>query len=168
MQNGLCPICGIPADAEFFDDAHIVPFPQRGGQVVLATFQVPAQYCGVLENFAQFTDLFALQNEQVRTQGLEWSILRNGQPLFPYTKFELLINPWGFGCFPVAIRLDENAKIEFVVRNRNYDDKGGRFPISEVGGRISGRYWYNRVYGGNGKAAGCETFSPAWAGVVQW
>ncbi|MDZ7361166.1 MAG: hypothetical protein ONB46_10620 [candidate division KSB1 bacterium] len=169
MQNGHCPICGIPADAEFFDDAHIIsPLPERGQQVVLASFQLPRQYCGILENFAQFTDLQAVQNEQIHTPGLEWMILRNGQPLSPYIKFEILINPWGIGCYPIAVRLDENAKIELIVRNRGYNDQGGLFPINKVGGRISGRYWYNRVYGGNGVAAGCETFQPMVGALPQW
>lgn len=168
MQNGHCPICGIPADADFFDDARILPFPEKGRQLVLATFQLPRQYCGILENFAQFTDLQAMQNEQLATPGLEWAILRNGQPLSPYLKLEILINPWGLGCYPIAIRLDENAKVELVVRNRDYKDRDGMFPIKEVGGRISGRYWYNRVYGGNGAAAGCENFQPVVGALPQW
>jgi len=158
-NNGLCPICGIPADADFFDDANIVEVPEKGRQVVLAKFQLPDQYCGILEYFAQFTNLHATKNDQIATPGLEWIILRNGQPLAPYIKFELIVNPWGFNNYPVAIRLDENARVEFILRNRAFDKSGGL--IEKVAGRIRGRYWYNRVYGGNGKAAGCEAFQPA-------
>ena len=158
MLNGLCPICGIPADAEFFDDSRIVDFPEKGQQVVLAAFQLPLQYCGVLENFAQVIIENGGYNDQIDTPGLEWILLRNGQPFYPYLKFEFIVNPWGYNNYPVTIRLDENAKIEFIVRNRNHPPPGSENP--KIGARITGRYWYNRAYGGNGKAAGCEAFGP--------
>ena len=165
MNNEVCAICGMSADAEFFDNSSIVDFPEKGDQAVLATFQLPPQYCGVLETFAQITIFCNRYNEQINTPGLEWMILRNGQPLYPYTlKFEFIINPWGYNNYPVRIRLDEHAKIEFIARNRAYDPtKDGE--IQKVGGRISGHYWYNRAYGGDGKAAGCEIFVPIEEGL---
>jgi len=159
MQETVCPVCNIPTDAEVFDDANVVEFPEKGQQVVLATFQLHPQYCGTLENFSQFTDYQALVAGGIATPGLEWLILRNGQPLFPYIKLELIVNPWGWNNYPVSIRLDENAKIEFIVRNRSYDKvKSGI--ITKVGGRIFGRYWYNRIFGGQDKSAECDTHLP--------
>ena len=35
------------------------------------------------------------------------------------------MNPWGYGSFGVAIRLDENATVEFVVRNAGYVPPAG-------------------------------------------
>ena len=57
------------------------------------------------------------------------------------------MNPWGFGSFQVAIRLDESATIEFVVRRRFANSNG----IKKVGGRIVGRYWYNTAYAAAGR-----------------
>lgn len=159
MDNGVCTICGIPADTEFFDDSRIVDFPEAGQQVILAAFQIPPQYCGVLENFAQVIIKNGKYNEQIDTPGLEWVLLRNGQPFYPYLKFEYIVNPWGYNNYPVTIRLDENAKIEFIVRNREFQS-GKKSKPEKIGARISGRYWYNRAYGGNGKIAGCEVLGP--------
>ncbi len=159
MEKTVCPVCDIPTDAEVFDDANVVEFPEKGQQVVLASFQIHPQYCGILENFAQFTDLHAIQNQRIDTKGLEWIILRNGQPLFPYIKLELIVNPWGFNNYAVAIRLDENSKIEFIVRNRSYDGTTVN-RIEKIGGRICGRYWYNRVYGGQDKSEECDIHLP--------
>lgn len=176
LTNNHCVICGIPLDAEHFDSSGLVgkafrekdpadPFklitglqpaeelPRRGEQKVLASFQLHSQYCGVLTYFAQYTDLFAHDNSQLQTPGFEWLILQNGKPVFPYTRLEMIVNPWGNNCLPVSVRLDENAKVEFILRNRSIKDddiKGDtpNYPIRAFAGRIMGRYWYNDSFGG--------------------
>lgn len=149
--------CGIPLDAEYFDTAGFLKkeqLPRKGERAVLASFQIHPQYCGVLESFIQFTDLFACDGTRVETPGLEWIILRNGQPLFPYNKIESLVNPWGYAYHSFFIRLDENAKVEFILFNREFEhfqfeaeDTMEDLTICKVGGRLVGRYWYNEKYG---------------------
>jgi hypothetical protein len=65
------------------------------------------------------------------------------------------------------VRLDENARVEFVIRNRGIKDDAlqeipqspqspespepplpPRYPIRTFAGRIMGRYWYNDSFGG--------------------
>jgi hypothetical protein len=136
--------CNIPVDAECFDaSGFILKLPPRGEQSVLASFQLHPQYCGVLTHFTQFTDLYATSPVNIRTPGLEWIILQNGKPVFPYIRLEMIVNPWGCNCLPVLIRLDENSKIEFIVRNVDSPTN-----INLVAGRIMGRYWYNSSFGG--------------------
>ena len=171
LTDQRCAICGIPADAEVFDVSGLVgepkenPFakfqrvelPTRGEQKVLARFQLHSQYCGVLKYFAQYTDLYADDNRQIQTPGFEWLILQNGKPVFPYTRLDMIVNPWGYNCIPITIRLDENARVEFVIRNRSVDDNilfptdpdldVQPYPIRAFAGRIVGYYWYNEVFG---------------------
>jgi len=167
QTDNCCTICGIPLDAEYFDVSGFVgtgeavdqfqnfdlqlpaSLPRRGEQVVLASFQLHPQYCGVLTYFSQYTDLFVRDNTQILTLGFEWSILQSGKPVFPYTRLESVVNPWGFNCLPVLVRLDENARVEFVLRNRGIKDTDlARYPIKAFAGRIMGRYWYNDSFGG--------------------
>lgn len=161
LPVGCCDICGIPVDAQYFDrsgfariaeegeDGKSSPLLKPGEQVVLASFQMHPQYCGVLQCFAQFTDAFAGDNAQVATPGLRWTLLRNGQPVAPYEQLESIINPWGYGNYSFNIRLDEGSRIELAIQNRSWApteiDCGW---IGTVGGRIMGRYWYNAAYGG--------------------
>lgn len=140
---GLCTICGIPLDSEYFDDSKVADTPEIGAEVSLARFELPPQYCGVLEYFAQFTDEHARHPENIATPGLQWLILVNKRPLYPYTNLDRIVNPWGNGSFQVSIRLDENATIEFKVRRVS----NAAPEINRVGGRILGRYWYNAIYG---------------------
>jgi hypothetical protein len=138
LTDNRCVICGIPLDAEFFDVSGLIgkplgkqpgdealfdPFkdfefepiadlPRRGEQKVLATFQLHVQYCGAITYFSQYTDLYMRDNSQIQTPGFEWLIMQNGKPVFPYTRLERIINPWGYNCFPIFIRLDENAKVD--------------------------------------------------------
>ncbi|MCI0393236.1 MAG: hypothetical protein MOB07_31290 [Acidobacteria bacterium] len=150
LTNRHCVICGIPLDAEYFDVSGFVEgdeLPAKGEQRVLASFQLHPQYCGVLTYFAQFTDAYARNNSRIQTPGFEWLILQNGKPLFPYTRLELIVNPWGYNCLPVAVRLDENAKVEFVIRNRSAINVGDD-RIRTFAGRIVGYYWYNEIFGG--------------------
>src|SRR5262245_52014318 len=159
-NNNSCLICGIPLDAEYFDVSGFVgagmpadpslqlgAIPSRGEQVVLASFQLHPQYCGALTYFSQYTDAYAGDNRNILTPGFEWIITQNGKPVFPYTRLEMIVNPWGCNCLPVAVRLDENAKVEFILRNRSIS-KLTKYPIKAFAGRIMGRYWYNEIFGG--------------------
>ncbi len=160
LSDVWCDICGIPVDAEPFDASGFIEgdrLPQRGESATLARFQLHPQYCGVLLTFAQYTDLFFRQHEKVETSGLEWRILRNGQPIYPYHRVESIINPWGYGNYRFEVRLEENSLVEFVVHNRDYDLVSGGLQrpgdpdeIRKIGGRIMGRFWYNDVHGTRG------------------
>jgi hypothetical protein len=147
----LCPNCGLPRDYEHFDESGFAKTPERGRQVVVARFQLPPQYCGLFENFSQFTNLLGSNLAQVDTRGLQWIISVNKRPLYPYVRLEHIVNPWGYGSFGVSIRLDENATVEFVVRNVGYppppDPNEPEPEIKKIGGRIVGRFWYNPIYG---------------------
>ena len=141
---GLCDACGIPFDSQYFDDSSVQDAPHPGEEIVLARFDMPAQYCGMLQYFAQFTDAFALDDSQIATPNIEWKILSNNHALFPYMSLRHIVNPWGFGSFPVNIRLDENSSVELVARGLN---TAVSVAINKVGGRIVGRFWYNPSYG---------------------
>jgi hypothetical protein len=149
-------VCGLPLDAQQFDSSRVLEVPARGRQVVLANFELPPQYCGQLENFSQFTDAHARDLSQIRTPGLRWLVLVNNRPLHPFLDLQHVINPWGYGSFPVNIRLDPDARVEFVLKNERYDldpqqeqaeDLWDPRKIHRVGGRLVGRYWYNPLYG---------------------
>jgi hypothetical protein len=151
-EEALCAACGIPRDAQQFDDSAVRPLPAIGTSETLARFELPAQYCGILEYFSQFTDLQAKHPEAIETPDLAWSVLVNQRPLAPFLTFTRILNPWGYGSFRVAVRLDEGARIQMVVRHR-----GNQLVLPQtgldsndlklVGGRIVGRYWYNPAYG---------------------
>lgn len=140
----LCVICGVPVDSQHFDESGFAAAPRPGSRVVLARFALPPQYCGVLQYFSQFTDAFAGSPAAVETPELEWWLAVNGRPLYPYVSMTAVLNPWGFGSFPVHIRLEEGAVLEFAVRGLQNSGASG---VKRVGGRILGRYWYNPVYG---------------------
>lgn len=143
-----CHVCGLPLDSEPFDESGFAEVPDPGCEVLLARFELQPQYCGLLENFAQF-----IGNEQgmlsgvMETPGLQWQLLVNHRPLYPYVRLEHVVNPWGYGSFPVTLRLDEGATLEFVVRNVNASPSADGRRIGRVGGRITGRFWYNARYG---------------------
>jgi len=147
-------ICGVALDTEAFDESGFADVPDPGQETVLARFELQPQYCGLFENFSQYVGAAAKDNDTepaqltdvIETPGLQWLILVNHRPLYPYLQLQHIVNPWGFGGFPVAIRLDENALVEMVVRKVNYP-KPSRGRIQRVGGRITGRLWYNTMYG---------------------
>ena len=139
--------CGIPIDSHYFDDSKIVELPAVGASALLARVDLPPQYCGVLEYFSQFTDLFSRDSTEVKTPGLLWQILANGQPLSPYHQLVAIINPWGFGSFQFSLRLPEGAVVEMIVRRTGTDVASPGKVINEVGGRLLGRYWYDPSYG---------------------
>jgi hypothetical protein len=140
----ICEICGIPKDAGFFDESSIQSAPVSGLELVLARYELHRNYCGVLMSFAQFTkDLVG--NNPITTPGYQWQIRCNGQPRDPYLTFDHIINPWGYGGFPVQLRLEEGCVVELAIRNVG---AAGTDVLTQVGGRITGRYWYNTDYGG--------------------
>jgi hypothetical protein len=140
-----CNVCGIPADAGFFDESTVQDAPRLGQELVLARYELHRNYCGVLLYFAQFTDRYANDSSQVHTPGYRWQIRCDGQPRDPYLTFDRIINPWGLSGFPIALRLETGCVVEFVVR-RAGDDQD--LLLTKIGGRILGRYWYNAAYGG--------------------
>ncbi len=147
---GLCNSCGVPFDSQYFDASGVFDAPLIGQSVPLAEVNLPPQYCGVLEYFAQFTDEHANNPAAIRTDGIEWIILVDGSPLFPYLRLDRIVNPWGEGAASIAIRLPEGATIRFIARGvatRNGNPSG----INEVGGRLVGRYWYNVADGDAGR-----------------
>jgi hypothetical protein len=143
----FCSICGIPWDAGYFDESSIRAAPRLGETVVLARYQLARDYCGVLLSFAQFTDQYARDNSQALTPGYIWQIRCNGQPRDPYLSLDHVLNPWGQSGMPVHLRLEESCLVELVLRNVNAS-VGDPNAIAFVGGRITGRYWYNNEYGG--------------------
>lgn len=159
LLEPVCHVCGIPADAGFFDSSSIVPAPtQPGEELVLAKYELHRNYCGVLHYFAQFTDAYALNPAETDTPELRWEIRCNGQPRDPYLTFDRIINPWGLSGFPIHLRLEEGCLVEFVVRFVGPPEPttppieiraSTAVPIRKVGGRLLGRYWYNSAFGGS-------------------
>ena len=146
-RKTICVNCGVPVDSQHFDESGFSAPPAAGDRIILARFALPPQYCGVLEFFSQFTDGFAKDQSQVETPSLDWLLLVNERPLYPYVNFARILNPWGFGSYPVNIRLEEGATLEFGVRGVAVSTGAAAAPLLRVGGRILGRYWYNPVYG---------------------
>ncbi|NOT61821.1 MAG: hypothetical protein HOP19_16530 [Acidobacteria bacterium] len=149
----LCSACGVPFDSQYFDVSGVFKKPVIGETRVLAEFDLPPQYCGVLEYFAQFTDQHAKDLSLIETAGVEWQILADGSPLFPYLSLDRIVNPWGASVMPVAVRLPESTRITMVARGVALKDPAD-IPPDKVGGRLLGRYWYNAVYDQRGTDAG--------------
>jgi len=147
-----CHVCGIPADASYFDDSSIAKAPgENSGEVVLAKYELHPNYCGELQYFAQFTDAYATTPAAVETPDLEWQIRSDGQPLAPWLTFRRIINPWGLSGFPIHIRLREGSLTELVVRfvgTGSIVEATDLPTVQQVGGRLLGRYWYNTDFGG--------------------
>ncbi len=143
----ICVNCGVPLDSRHFDESNVVEAPALGRRLILAQFVLPPQYCGVLEFFAQFTNTHAADPGEVRTPTLEWLLLINDRPLYPYVGFRHILNPWGFGSYQLNIRLDEGSRVEFGVRGVAASGAPPAKPPLQVGGRIMGRYFYNPAYG---------------------
>lgn len=150
-----CAHCRTPLDSRCFDMSGFGDPPDVGGSLRLARFELPHQYCGVLEYFAQFTDASARDPARVETPGLLWLVLVNGRPLDPYLDLQAIVNPWGNGSFPIWIRLDPASTVELVVRgvaraapgHAAIGDEIRDAAIARIGGRLVGRYWYDESYG---------------------
>jgi hypothetical protein len=80
-----------------------------------------------------------------KTPGYEWAILCNNQPRDPYLPIDLILNPWGYNALPIHLRLEEGCTLRFVVRRIA---PAVTQKLSQVGGRLLGRTWYNVQYGG--------------------
>ena len=152
LPETVCSVCGIPADAGYFDDSRIVAAPTiPGAEVVLAKYELHPNYCGELQYFAQFTDAYAKDPTAVETDNLEWQIRSDGQPLAPWLTFNRIINPWGLCGFPIHMRLREGCLVELVVRFTGRAEviaAPSPTSVTHVGGRLLGRYWYNPAFGG--------------------
>ena len=149
--ESVCHVCGIPADASYFDDSSIATSPHANRrEIVLAKYELHANYCGELQYFAQYTDAYASSPVAVETPTLEWQIRSDGQPLAPWLTFRRIINPWGLSGFPIHLRLREGSLTELVVRFVGPDELTLREAplVTQVGGRLLGRFWYNTKFGG--------------------
>ena len=143
----VCRICGVPVDAGYFDAAGIKAAPQNiGDEIEVARHELHPQYCGTLLYFMQYAEL-ARTRKQVSSQtpGYEWVILCNNQPRDPYLPTNLILNPWGYNALPIHLRLEEGCTLRLLVRRT-----ASTVPqkLSQVGGRLLGRTWYNTQYGG--------------------
>ena len=144
----FCAHCSTPLDAKIFDESGVAEAPKPAHSVVLARFDLPPQYCGVLQFFSQFTDVQARDHSRIETPGLIWSLRINQRPLYPYLQIDHIVNPWGFGSFQVALRLEERASVDFVVRGVSVSPPADPESVAKsVAGRIFGRYWYNPAFG---------------------
>jgi hypothetical protein len=148
--RSVCVTCGVPLDSLCFDSSRIVTLANEPGVLepgrtaILASFELPPQYCGVLEYFFQFTNTQASDPSQIDTPDLEWTIRVNGHPLHPYLAFRHIVNPWGSSSNgPTTIRLDDSSRLEFAVRRLGATDT----TLTKVGARLAGRYWYNSAHG---------------------
>jgi len=145
--SNVCHICGVPLDAGYFDVATIKNAPPKAGEEVeVARHELHPQYCGTLLYFAQYAEEQGLNRQIIsQTPGYEWVILCNNQPRAPYLPTSLILNPWGYNALPIHLRLEEGCVVRFVVRRvaPTVEDE-----LSQVGGRLLGRSWYNTIYGG--------------------
>jgi len=155
--SNVCQVCGVPLDAGYFDVANNFQSPPTsvGEEKELARYELHPQYCGTLLYFMQYAEVEEEEEEsgtkktkkQVtsNTPGYEWLILCNNQPRAPYLPTSLILNPWGYNSLPIHLRLEEGCTLRFVVRRV----ASTVLPeLSQVGGRLLGRSWYNTIYGG--------------------
>lgn len=140
-----CARCRIPLDSRSFDVTGFGDPPELGGTRRLARFQLPSLYCGVLEYFSQYSDALARDPSRIETPDLAWQVVLNGRPLDPYIDLRAIVNPWGGCSFPVWIRLDPSATLDLVVRRAAAAP--AEAPVTRLGGRLVGRYWYDPSYG---------------------
>ena len=140
-----CPRCGIPIDSLCFDDSRVVDnWPAARREVLLASFVLPPQYCGVLESFMQFTDAHAQDPRLILTPSVQWRLLIDRHPVAPYVDLAWIVNPWGTWQPPgIVIKLSAGARVDLVARRV----AGVTDTIQVVAGRITGRYWYDVSFG---------------------
>lgn len=143
--SNVCHVCGVPLDAGYFDVANIKEAPKEvGAEVEVARYELNPQYCGTLLYFTQYAEDSSTRQVISHTPGYEWIILCNNQPRAPYLPTKLILNPWGYNALPIHLRLEEGCTVRLVVRK--VDD--AKMQLSQVGGRLLGRSWYNAIYGG--------------------
>lgn len=136
-----CARCGIPADALPFDVAATVDWQRAGREIVLARFDLPPQYCGVLTSFHQFTSEHAADPSRIATPTIRWQLLIDRHPAAPWADLQLILNPWGSSTPHVVSRLSSGARVELVAR------RAGPDTIATIAGRLTGHYWYDSSYG---------------------
>jgi hypothetical protein len=151
--SNVCQVCGVPVDAGYFDVATILKAPLNvGEEVEVARYELNPQYCGTLLYFTQYAEQETPPQlpQQVisKTPGYEWIILCNNQPRAPYLPTKLILNPWGYNALPIHLRLEEGCTLRFVVRKVPLAAGEKEVKLSQVGGRLLGRSWYNTIYGG--------------------
>ena len=157
------PVCGLPLDASLFDDAQVffintdgeaIPRGAQsaslapGEQLELARFELPAEHCGELLYFTQFTDRQANNPRNILTMGYHWAILVNDRPLAPWLTFDHIRNPWGMSAFPLSLRLPEKSVLRMVIRNVDVQQRDPRRWLRQVGGRLVGAFWFAEHHGG--------------------
>jgi len=146
--SNLCQTCGVPLDAGYFDVANNFQPPPTsvGEEKELARYELHPQYCGTLLYLMQYAEESGTKKQVIsNTPGYEWLILCNNQPRAPYLPTSLILNPWGANALPIHLRLEEGCTLRFVVRKVAAT---GVVKLSQVGGRLLGRSWYNTIYGG--------------------
>jgi hypothetical protein len=149
--SNVCQICGVPLDAGYFDVAGIQDAPgfeknKDKTEVEVARYELSPQYCGTMLYFTQYAEESVTKRQVIsKTSGYEWLILCNNQPRAPYLPTELILNPWGYNALPIHLRLEEGCTLRFVVRKVA---PTVAVELSQVGGRLLGRSWYNTIYGG--------------------
>ncbi|MCS6303539.1 MAG: hypothetical protein H8K07_07725 [Nitrospira sp.] len=145
--SNVCQVCGVPMDAGYFDVASIKDAPKKvGDEVELARYELNPQYCGTLLYFMQYAEDSVTTKQVIsHTPGYQWVILCNNQPRAPYLPTELILNPWGANALRIELRLEEGCTLRFVVRRVATTVSP---ELSQVGGRLLGRTWYNTIYGG--------------------
>lgn len=148
--SNVCQICGVPLDANYFDDASIKQAPDvEGAEVEVARYELNRQYCGALLYFTQYAEEFRTKRQVLsKTPGYQWLILCNNQPRAPYLPTNLILNPWGYEALPIHLRLEEECTLRFVVRKVSLSAGEKEVKLSQVGGRLLGRTWYNTIFGG--------------------
>ena len=147
--SNVCQICGVPLDAGYFDVAAIKMAPLVGEEVELARYELNPEYCGTMLYFMQYAEEFRTKRQVLsNTPGYEWLILCNNQPRAPYLPTSLILNPWGYNALPIHLRLEEGCTVRFVVRKVTPAVDETEVKLSQVGGRLLGRTWYNTQYGG--------------------
>jgi hypothetical protein len=143
--NHGCPRCGNAIDSLCFDDSRVIEnWPAARREELLASFELPPQYCGVLESFMQFTDTHARDPGLILTPSVHWRLLVDRHPIAPYVDLHCIVNPWGAWQAPgLVIKLPAGARIDLVARRM----PGVADNIQVVAGRITGRYWYDLSFG---------------------
>ena len=143
----FCNICGAPLDADYFDVVQLsaCACERRPGSRAGA----PRAAFAVLRRAALFRPVRRAGRTDSRqvlseTPGYEWVILCNNQPRAPYLPTSLILSAWGLNAFPVNLRLEEGCVVRFVVRQGHASARRRRsITLSQVGGRLMGRSWYN-------------------------
>jgi hypothetical protein len=137
-------------DANYFDVASIKTAPKVvGEEAEVACYELNPQYCGTLLYFTQYAEQDKPNHQVIsHTPGYEWIILCNNQPRAPYLPTSLILNPWGATNLSIDLRLEEGCTVRLVVRKVTPGADETEVKLSQVGGRLLGRTWYNTIYGG--------------------